>query len=199
MIWAVLNSHNGFEDARRSLFPYATKQEVFKSWLYVQSHSLLFLGPWCYKEGMTTPEQKPFCVLQFAKHESVVSVQRAFRRQFQSDPPSANSIRGWYQQFQTKGCLCKGKSAGRPNVSEERVERVRQSFPRSLKEICAPCESWTGDVDYDVWGRCEALSSSLGTVPVETITPDMLTKVWQEVGYRMDVCRVTKVAYMAHM
>jgi hypothetical protein len=38
--------------------------------------------------------------LQFAKHESVVSVQRAFRRQFQSCPPSANSVRCWYQQFQ---------------------------------------------------------------------------------------------------
>jgi hypothetical protein len=32
-------------------------------------------GPWHYKEKMATPEQKAFCVLQFAKHESVVSVQ----------------------------------------------------------------------------------------------------------------------------
>jgi hypothetical protein len=58
---------------------------------------------------MATLEQKVFCVLQFVKHESVVSVQRAFRRQFNSDPPSANSIRRWYQQFQTTGLLCKGK------------------------------------------------------------------------------------------
>jgi hypothetical protein len=71
-------------------------------------------------------------VLQFAKYESVVSLQRAFRRQFQIDPPSANSIRRWYQQFQTTGFLCKGKSAGRPRVSEE---RVRESFLRSPK-IC---------------------------------------------------------------
>jgi len=60
---------------------------------------------------MANPEQKAFCVLQFVKHESVVSVQRAFWRQFNSDPPSPNSIRHWYQQFQTTGCLCKGKSA----------------------------------------------------------------------------------------
>ena len=77
---------------------------------------------------------RAFCVLQFVKHESVVSVQRAFRRQFSSDPPSPNSIRRWYQQFQTTGCLCKGKSAGRPRVSEESVERVRQSFLRSTKK-----------------------------------------------------------------
>ena len=58
---------------------------------------------------MATLEQKAFCVLQFARHESVVSVQRAFRRQFNSDPPSPNSIRRWYQQFQTTGCHCKRK------------------------------------------------------------------------------------------
>jgi hypothetical protein len=73
-------------------------------------------------------------VLQFAKHESIVSLQRPFRRQFQSDPPSAISIRGWCQQFLTTGCLCKRKSAGRPRVSERRVERVRQPFLRSLKK-----------------------------------------------------------------
>jgi hypothetical protein len=73
-------------------------------------------------------------VLQIAKHESVVSLQRAFRRQFRSDPPSANSNRRWYQQFQTTGCLCKRKSAGRPRVSEKSVERVRQSFLRSPKK-----------------------------------------------------------------
>ena len=87
-------------------------------------------------------------MLQFVKHESVVFVQRAVRRQFNSVPPSPNSIRRWYQQFQTKGCLCKGKSAGRPRVSEESVERVRQSFLRSPKKsnICKPldCQAFFG-------------------------------------------------------
>jgi hypothetical protein len=32
------------------------------------------------------------------------------------------------------GCLCKGKSAGRPRVSEESVERVKQYFLRSPKK-----------------------------------------------------------------
>jgi len=75
---------------------------------------------------MVTQEQKAFCVPHFMKHESVVSVQRAFWQQFNSDLPSPNSIRHWYQQFQTAGCLCKGKSAGRLHVSEESVEQVRQ-------------------------------------------------------------------------
>jgi len=37
------------------------------------------------------------------------------------------------------------------------------------------------------------------TVAVETITPDMLSRVWQELDYRLDVCRVTKGAYIEHL
>ena len=36
--------------------------------------------------------QKAFCVLNFAVHRSVVTVQRNFRRPFQRDPPSGNYI-----------------------------------------------------------------------------------------------------------
>jgi hypothetical protein len=100
---------------------------------------LFSLGLWRNKAIMATPEQKAFCVLQFVNQDSVVSIQRAFRRQFNSDSPSPNSIRRWYEQFQTKGCLYKGKkSVGRSRVSEESVERVRQAFHRSPKKrnIC---------------------------------------------------------------
>ena len=34
------------------------------------------------------------------------------------------------------------------------------------------------------------------TAAVETITPDLLITVWQEMDYRLDVCRVTKDAYI---
>jgi hypothetical protein len=43
----------------------------------------------------------------------------------------------------------------------------------------------------------EALSSSLGAVSVETNTPDMLIRVWQEVDYGLDVCLVTKAFRMS--
>lgn len=81
-----------------------------------------------------TPEQKSFCVLQLAKSESVITVQRAFRIKFHCNPPSDNNIRRWYRQFEETGCLCKGKSPGRPKVSEERVEQVREAFVRSPKK-----------------------------------------------------------------
>ena len=37
------------------------------------------------------------------------------------------------------------------------------------------------------------------TAAVETITPDLLSRVWQELEYRLDVCRVTKGAYTEHL
>ncbi|KAJ9579811.1 hypothetical protein L9F63_004517 [Diploptera punctata] len=70
---------------------------------------------------MATPQQKAFCILQFESCKSVVTVECAFRRQFNRDPPNANNIRRWHNQFATTGCLCKGKSVGRPRVSEKNV------------------------------------------------------------------------------
>jgi len=37
------------------------------------------------------------------------------------------------------------------------------------------------------------------TAAVKTITPDLLSRVWQELDYRLDVCRVTKGAYIEHL
>jgi len=37
------------------------------------------------------------------------------------------------------------------------------------------------------------------TAAVETITPDLLSSVWQELDYRLDVCRVTKGANIEHL
>jgi hypothetical protein len=133
MIGAVSIHHYGYQNARRSKFPHMEWNSRCPSFVRMRSPTPLFsLGLWHNKAIMATPEQKAFCVPRFVKHESVVSFQWAFRRQCSSDPPSPNSIRCWYQQFQTTGCFCKGKSAGPPRVSEESVERVRQSF------LCSP-------------------------------------------------------------
>ena len=37
------------------------------------------------------------------------------------------------------------------------------------------------------------------TAAVETITSDLLSRVWQELDYRLYVCRVTKGAYFEHL
>jgi hypothetical protein len=66
---------------------------------------------------MTTQSEKAFCVLEFHSTKSVITVQREFRKEFEKDPPTANSIRMWYKTFVDKGCICKGKSSGRPSTN----------------------------------------------------------------------------------
>ena len=72
---------------------------------------------------MATMQQKIFCVREFIKTESVSAVQRAFRLRFNIQSPTRKSICRWNHQFEQIGCLCKGKSSGRPRVSEENVKR----------------------------------------------------------------------------
>ena len=81
-----------------------------------------------------TVVEKAFCVLELAKTNSVTLVQRLFRRRYGNPPPTRQSIYDWSNKFQENGCLCKGKSSGRPTVSEETVERVRETFTRSPRK-----------------------------------------------------------------
>lgn len=81
---------------------------------------------------MATIQQKVFCVLEYDKTFSFITVQRAFRRMYPGNPPPGKqSILRWYNQFKETGTIVKGKSSGRPRVSNETVERVRASFVRS--------------------------------------------------------------------
>jgi len=68
-----------------------------------------------------TVVEKDFCVLELAKTNSVALVQRLFRRRYDKSPPTRHTIYDWSRKFQETGCLCKGKSSGRPPVSEDRI------------------------------------------------------------------------------
>ncbi|PSN34663.1 hypothetical protein C0J52_19809 [Blattella germanica] len=72
---------------------------------------------------MATRHHKLFCILEFARCNFVITVQRRFRLRYQIGPPNGWKICNWYYQFVDKGCGCKGKRPGRPRVSE-----VKQLF-----------------------------------------------------------------------
>jgi hypothetical protein len=84
---------------------------------------------------MATPQQRSWCVLQLAKKQSETAVQCAFRTQFHMEPPSRVSTYAWYKKFDQKGCICKGKSPGRPSVSDTTVDCVWACFQ------CSPWKS----------------------------------------------------------
>jgi hypothetical protein len=79
-------------------------------------------------------EQKSFCVLQLAKTESIIIVQRGFRTKYHTEPRTDKTIREWYGKLEETGCLYAAKRTGRPGPSLETVDRVRESFTRSPKE-----------------------------------------------------------------
>jgi len=72
---------------------------------------------------MAAMQHKVFYVREFIKTESATAVLRAFRLRFNIQPSTRKSICRWNHQFEQIGCLCKGKSSGRPRVSEENVRR----------------------------------------------------------------------------
>ena len=68
---------------------------------------------------MAQQQEKAFCVLRFEVSRSVITVLREFRARFRKDAPHRNNITRWYRQFVETGCLCKGKSPGRPRVYDD--------------------------------------------------------------------------------
>jgi hypothetical protein len=53
---------------------------------------------------MATRAEKAFCVHEYARTQSIVTVQRCFRTKFGKDPPVKNSIKQWYEKLQRDGC-----------------------------------------------------------------------------------------------
>ena len=145
---------------------------------------------------MVTREQKDFCVLQFAETESVIRVQRAFRIKFHCNPPSDSNIRRWYHQFEDTGCLCKGKSNGRPSMIVERVERVSDAFARSPKKSFRRASR---ELAIPAMSVCRILRRRLQLRPYRLQLLQALKSTdygaRAELGYRLDVCRVTNGAH----
>ena len=56
-----------------------------------------------------TGAEKAFCVLQFAKCESIVMVQCRFHTQYRKDPPTDKPIRMWFNNFEQTGSLSTGE------------------------------------------------------------------------------------------
>ena len=88
------------------------------------------------------------------------------------------------------------KSSGRPITAEDDVKRVRASF--------LLCDFFFGDMSKDrvflpPLARELADLKARIIAAVKNIDAPMLTRVWQELEYRIDVCRVTRGAHIEHL
>jgi len=100
---------------------------------------------------MTTMQYKIFWVRELIKTQSATAVQRAFRLRFNIRPPTRKSICRWNHQFEQIACLCKGKSSGRPRVSEENVRRIQESFERGPRKSTRRARRELGMPQPTVW------------------------------------------------
>jgi len=92
-----------------------------------------------------------FCIREFIKTESATAVHREFRLRFNIQPPPRKSICRWNHQFEQIRCLCKGKSSGRPRVSEENVRWIQESFERSPRKSSRRASRELGIPQPTVW------------------------------------------------
>jgi hypothetical protein len=152
---------------------------------------------------MAAPGEKSFCVLEYHSSKSVVTVQRAFRAKYAKDPPTDKTIRVCYKQFTETGCLCKQKSSGRSLTAEDVVKRVRASFRATF--LHSP-KKRTGTAGNELsMSKTTPLSRDLTDLKariiaaVKNIDAPMLTHVWQELEYHIDLCRVTRGAHIEHL
>ena len=81
-----------------------------------------------------TVNKKAFCVLEFAKTESIVTVQRGFRIMYHTEPPTDETIREWYMNSsRVAACALRKELAvraygpGRPFLFA--AHRQRDSLP----------------------------------------------------------------------
>ena len=98
----------------------------------MQFASMLTAGPVC---KVASQQGKAFCVFRFELSRFVITVQREIRARFRRDAPHKNNVTRWYRQFVETGCLCKGKNSGRPRVSDDSNETVREAFQRSPLQV----------------------------------------------------------------
>jgi hypothetical protein len=70
-------------------------------------------------------EHKYFCVLQLAKTESIITVQRGFRTKCHTEPPTDITLREWYREFEETRCSCAANRTGRSGSTPETGPRTR--------------------------------------------------------------------------
>ena len=170
---------------------------------------------------MTTLQQKAFCVLQFESCKSVITVQHAFRRQFNHDPLNANNIRWWHNQFAMTGCLCGTTKSVWGECSAREKFWNKYWWLLSLTAGLVAMVQMTGIISsglldhrisshaiFFLWGfvKDKVYVPPLPANLLElrdrirgAVAADMLINVWEELAYRLDECHVTLNTYQLIM
>ena len=84
---------------------------------------------------MGSMKEKAQCVLWYHETKSPITVQRKFRNEYGWPLPDVKSIKAWYSKSVETGGVGDLNRSGRPSVSDETVDAVREAFQ------CSPGKS----------------------------------------------------------
>ena len=100
-----------------------------------------------------------FGVWEFAKTESIVTLQRRFRIMYHTEPPIDNTISEWYMKFQQSGCLCAAKRTGLPGTSAETIRACARNVCQESSEVNNSHEPGIADVSVKCLAHSAQTSS----------------------------------------
>lgn len=105
---------------------------------------ILFYTLTVFKMERWSTEHRVFCAEKFIQFNSVIAVQRCFRRQFNvRQYPQHKTILSWIRKWRELGSIVNKKSSGRPrsacnDLNEERVRNAITASPtRSIVQHAA--------------------------------------------------------------
>ena len=85
-----------------------------------------------------TSVEKAFCVLEYARTQSIKTVKRIFAQRFGKSAlekvPDKKQIWRWPKKFKEEGCLRRVQGSGRKSMSEETIDKIRQKVVNSPKK-----------------------------------------------------------------
>lgn len=112
---------------------------------------------------MLSQDDRVNIVILMAKHDcSPVTVQRVWRKEYGTNPPSDNTIRQTYKRFRETGSIHDLKREGRPRISDEKVETIREQFEQhansslrqASRELDIPYETLRQNLKDTIGMRC---------------------------------------------
>jgi hypothetical protein len=136
--------------------PHGEEQQIFKFWSHAQSHSPLSLSRsvTLQRENGDSGAESVLCVAALRRMNQLFLLSGTSGDNFRVIPRLPTALGVGISKFRKGVPLYRERSAGRPRVSEESEERVRQSFLRSPKKSVLHASRELEMSTMTVWRRC---------------------------------------------
>ena len=147
-----------------------------------------------------TSGEKAFCVLEYARTQSIKTVRRIFAQRFERSAfgkvPDKKQTWRWHKKFSEEGCLGRVEGSGRKSMSEETVDKIRQKIVNSPKKSIrrTSFETHNSLACYTETITNEALQTAtdMGFFGLFTIFWRILSTVSSDIDFRPDPSTLPK-------